>query len=100
MVAAVLILISTQPLAMGLLKGNDWLMPVLTLGKVWHAMRIQCYVCEGEGHHCLRWDQHAYGPGKGVPERCRRFVCQCNGWQQHASMQSVALHPGMRNTAR
>lgn len=33
MVAAVLILLSTQPIAAGPLAGNMWLVPVLTLGK-------------------------------------------------------------------
>jgi phosphatidylglycerophosphate synthase len=36
MVAAVLVLLSTQPIAAGPLAGNAWLLPVLTLGK--HAM--------------------------------------------------------------
>jgi phosphatidylglycerophosphate synthase len=33
MVAAVLVLLSTQPLAAGPWAGNTWLMPVLTLGE-------------------------------------------------------------------
>jgi phosphatidylglycerophosphate synthase len=33
MVAAVLILLSTQPLAAGPCAGNTWLVPVATLGK-------------------------------------------------------------------
>lgn len=36
MVAAVLILLSTQPLAAGPLAGNAWLMPVATLGEIYH----------------------------------------------------------------
>ncbi len=32
MVAAVLILLSSKPIACGPLAGNDWLIPVLTLG--------------------------------------------------------------------
>lgn len=57
MVAAVLILLSTQPLAAGPFAGNTWFVPVATLGTShWHEHASLGTVAEGSAVAVCDWN--------------------------------------------
>lgn len=61
MVATVLVLLSTQPLAAGPLAGNAWVMPVATLSEcnILPTLRVTCH-CQQPQMHVV-CDEHDHG---------------------------------------
>lgn len=89
MVATVLVLLSTQPLAAGPLAGNAWLMPVVTLSEL----------CVRPADHGMTWGHAAAVAGDEV--LCREVISKlqpsCQPYQLLAVM-AVLRQPALSKT--